>query len=221
MPPGRRPARRSRAAGSASRDNAPAHPPVLPAKSPQPRDQGCDDATRPNDEPDQQPRDKAALRPPSAATASRPRPDWTYGKAQTPPARLRSRNGPTASPPRYGLIVTASASEPLERAGSVSLRRVADVVALGIEDHHGRRRSLADQCDRVLQRLPAHVARHLIERRLRLVRANQIGGRFDDRGVEREDVVGPSPGRLRVETDADQRFRRIHGRGQSLGEGRR
>ena len=111
-------------------------------------------------------------------------------------------------------------AEPVERGCRVGFGGVADVVALGIEDDQGVRCDLADHGNRVLERLPSDIAADLIERRLRLVGAHEVGRRLDHPSVEGEDLFCRSARRLWIESDANQRVGSVHGCCEMLRERR-
>ncbi len=76
------------------------------------------------------------------------------------------------------------APQPLEKRARVAGGGVADVAALGVENHGNLRR---DQGARAFQRLQALAAQGLKKRQVRLVGADEIACGFDDRFRKLED----------------------------------
>ena len=75
-------------------------------------------------------------------------------------------------------------AEPVEGGGDVAGVGRADVAALGVEDHGGAGSRRADRRDRLVQGAEAVLPQRLVEGRVGLVGAGQLGRRLDDRPVE-------------------------------------
>ena len=94
----------------------------------------------------------------------------------------------------------------VEKSLHVGARRVLDIAALRIGERDDVRwnggQRLSERCVAALR------AERLVERDVRLVRADEVARRFDDRDVERGDVIGAiaigHQRRVRVQPDAQQ-----------------
>ena len=92
-----------------------------------------------------------------------------------------------------------------------------DVASLGVQDHGD---TCWDTLDRFLQAAKSFYAQCLVEGVVRLIGADQIRGRFDDRGVEGEDIVIGcwDAIRIRVQPHTEQAVISANGRFQFLYE---
>ena len=96
-------------------------------------------------------------------------------------------------------------AEQFKRRRGVGARGVRDVATLGVEHDHRVRSELADQLDGPSQRIPAQLTGGLVERGLRLERADELARRLDHAAIEAEQLVSSRALGLRIEPDAEQR----------------